>query len=90
MRDLGGAVVELDPAADDAFATDRVEARQIVAFDVEIDEREDACAICAHNPVGATARAWVMRFDTQLQGCNPTRFERLDLRGGAAIDDAGR
>ncbi len=38
VRHLRHAVVELDPAADDPLGADRKQARQIVTFDVEVDE----------------------------------------------------
>ena len=90
MRHLRRAVVELDLAADDALGADREEAGEIVAFDVEIDERQDAGVVGAHHPVGAPAHAGLVRLDPDLEGHDAVGFERRDRRRGAAVDDARR
>ncbi len=90
VRHLRRPVVELDSAADDPLAADRQHARQIVALDVEIDERQAPGAFGAEDPVRPLAVAGLVPLDPQ-----PNRNDRFMLGVPQCgrrppVDDAGR
>ena len=88
MRHLRHAVVELDPAADDPLGADRKQARQIVAFDVEVDEGQGPGVVGAEHPVRPAPDARFVRLDPHLQGDDLVGFEVADRGRRTAVDDA--
>src|SRR5262249_18391031 len=87
---LRNADIELDLATDDAFAADRQQALQVVALDVEIDERDEPGPVVAGDAVRPAAHAGVMALDLELQCDDAVVLELADRRRRAAVDKPGR
>ena len=66
VGDLRDAAIELDLAADDPLGADREKPLQVIALDVEIDQRQEAGTVKADYAVRAPAHARLVAFDLDL------------------------
>jgi len=90
MGYLRDADVKLDLATDDALGADWQQPFQVIAFDIEIDEGDEAGAVVADHPVRPASHARFVALDRELQRDDGAVFDLGDRRRVAAVDEAGR
>src|SRR5271166_2510553 len=83
MRHLRHAAIKFDAAAYNPLGVDREQPCELVAFYVEINERQYAGVVGAEHPIGASPVAGLVRLDAHRERRNMVGLERADRRRGA-------